>query len=677
MKEMATSEKDSKSPPPVSQGDECYLGVDLFKYEKNRKTYSASLLCGGKLIAKYDDIGLERIIRLCWEWNVVRLAVDNIMELAESKIELGKLVSLLPERTEIYQVNLSENQLKDFRGMLRDLGIYAGQLTPSRTAYYLSLLASKGVGEEAIKKEARTKIIVRKNRNLNAGGMSSNRYRRKVRTAVLQIVNDIKESLDSNGFDYELLYRKSGGGLDGATFTVFAPRESLEGIIRPKIGTSVSIEIKPEYKIKLRLEEKSRSAKPLIVGIDPGMTYGIAVLDINGRSVYSGSWQRIGTSEVIEMIEKLGKPIVVATDVFPVPENVKKIASKFGAEIYSPDRVLTVEEKRAISEEAKKRGELPDYDAHVRDAYAAAYMAYRAFSKKLEEVNTYLQKTGLNLSPERIKKKIIEGKSLAESVEEELREYLESAKQSIKLVLSGESRKEEDKTGREAVEALRKENMLLIKKIESLERELARKEKELELYKKNVLQLDREDYFTRELHRIKAALAEAERMLREKEKAVEVLQVEYNELYRNVERVLQGEMTIAYCIPSLTKSNIGGIPYAKGRLVFLENPDSYQSEAVEELAEKDIAAVLIHGPVSRKGLASLLESKGIPLLSIEGFESHRYGDILFVSALIYDEARKMRENLRKALEEKERARIFSMIEKYKEERLKASSKKML
>jgi len=38
--------------------------------------------------------------------------------------------------------------------------------------------------------------------------------------------------LDSHGFDYDMIIRRSKAGLEGAQFVVYAPRESLYGIIR-------------------------------------------------------------------------------------------------------------------------------------------------------------------------------------------------------------------------------------------------------------------------------------------------------------------------------------------------------------------------------------------------------------------------------------------------------------
>lgn len=661
-----------------ASNEKCYLGVDLYKYENNRKTYSIVLLCGERVVAKYDDVGLEKVIRLCWEWNVNAIAIDSITEVAESKLELGRLVSLLPEKCEINQINLTGDQEKDFREMLRNLGVYSGQLTPSKTAYYLALLASLGYGQNILIKEARTKIIVKKNRKLSSGGMSSNRYKRKVRTAVLQIVNEIKEALDSNGFDYELLYRKSGGGLDGATFTVFASREKLERIIKPRTGTSVSIELKPEYKVKLHFEQKSRESKPLIVGIDPGMTYGIAILDVDGKAIFADSLQKSGRSDIIEIIEKFGKPIVVATDVFPVPLSVKKIASQFGAEVYTPEKVLTVEEKRVIAEEAKAKGELENFDTHVRDAYAAAYMAYKAFSRKLAEVNHYLEKTGLNLPAEKIKKRIIEGMSVAEAIEEELKDYLESVNKNMKLIVSVEEKKVEDKSKiiPDTIEMIRKENMILLKKVEELERKLSIKEKELELYKKGVLRFDRDDYFTREISRLKEALNMAERNLREKEKEIEQLQNDLTIFYQLLVKVSKGEMLVVPSIPSLTKRNIGEISLLNDKMIFIENPDTYQSEAVNELIRMNPLAVLVRGEVSGKGLASLLESNGIPMLSIDNFECKKINDILFINTEVDKEARKKRLELKKLIEDKEKNKLLFMIEKYKEERSKGILKKL-
>jgi hypothetical protein len=664
---MTISDQEQRAPKDASGG--CYIGIDLFKYEGGRRTYSVVLLCEGKVVSKYDDVGLEKVIRLCWEWEVSKLAIDNIAELAESKLELGRVVSLLPEKTSIYQINLSHGREKDFREMLRNMGIPTAQLTPSKTAYYLALLASMGVGEEVVKKEARTKIIVRKNRNLSSGGMSSNRYKRKVRTAILQIVNSIKEALDSSGFDYELLYRKAGGGLDGATFTVFAPRESLENIVKPKTGTSVSVEIRPEYKVKLLYEEKVKEAKPLIVGIDPGMTYGIAILDIDGNVIYIGSWQRMGRLEAVELIEKYGKPIVVATDVYPVPIGVKKIASQFGAELYVPDRVLTVEEKRNIIEKALEKGEIVDSDSHMRDAYAAAYMAYKAFSKKLTEVNKYLEKTGLDIPAENVKKRIIGGSSLADAVEEELKAYLSSVNKSIKIVVSPDIRKDEKyRRETDTVDLIRKENMILAKRIESLEEEIRRKERELELYKKGVLQLNKEDYYARELHRLKEMIAEAERTLKEKENELESISSEVQKLSSLLQRISRGEIVAVPIVPSLTKSNLSILPNVNGRIVFIENPDSYQREAVEDIKNMRPLSVIFPGPISNKGLASLLEGGGIPVLSLSDYVYERASGFLFVNSKVEEDAVKKKMELEKKLADKEKDKILSMLEKYKEQR---------
>ncbi|MEM3639241.1 MAG: DUF460 domain-containing protein [Fervidicoccaceae archaeon] len=678
MEIMKLLENEKESPKLSEENvNKCYLGLDLFKYEEGRRTFSIVLLCNGKVVAKYDDVGLEKVVRLSWEWNVSKIAIDSITELGEGKTEIGRFVSLLPEKTEIFQINLSDNQERDLREMLRSQGFSTGQLTPSKTAYYLALLASYGFGKEAVKKEVTTKIIVRKNRNLGPGGMSSNRYRRKVRTAILQIVNSIKDLLDSGGFDYDLLYRKSGGGLDGATFTVFASRESLESLIKPKTGTSVSIEIRPEYKIKLSFEESPMESKPLIVGIDPGMTYGIAILDIDGKIIYAGSWHKMSRLDAVEFIEKYGKPIVVATDVFPVPNSVKKIASQFGSEIFVPEKILSVEEKRTMVEEARKIGEIENVDAHTRDALAAAYAAYKALSRKLAEVNTYLQKTGLNLPADRIKRRIIEGASLADAVEAELRTYLSSVNKTIRLISYPETKRGEQKERKEieSMEVIRKENFLLRKKIEELENELERREKELSLYKKGVLQLSKEDYYAREIHRLRESIAEMEKALKKRESELESKLEEINRISSMLNRVINGEMVIVPTISSLTKANLGALKSIRKKIIYVENPDSYQRDAIIDLVKEDPLAVAIPGPLSDRGLISILESFGIPVLSLSDFESSRFNNIIFMSSEAEKEAIKRKEELRKAIRSEEKEKIISLIEKYKEERAKTSSLK--
>jgi len=118
----------------------------------------------------------------------------------------------------------------------------------------------------------------------------------------------------------------------------------------------------------------------LIVGIDPGNTVGIAVLGLDGRKISLQSTSA-GIDEAIGAVEKLGTPSIVATDVYPAPENVLRVASSFNAKLFVPRENVREDMKREIAQGAGVS------NAHERDAYCAAVLAYRAHANKLRQIS--------------------------------------------------------------------------------------------------------------------------------------------------------------------------------------------------------------------------------------------------------------------------------------------------
>lgn len=117
----------------------------------------------------------------------------------------------------------------------------------------------------------------------------------------------------------------------------------------------------------------------LIVGIDPGNTIGIAALGLDGGKIALQS-TAAGIDEAVRIIERIGTPSVVASDVCPAPANVLRIASAFNAAIFAPRENVREETKREIAQHAGVA------NAHERDAFCAATLAYRAHANKLRQI---------------------------------------------------------------------------------------------------------------------------------------------------------------------------------------------------------------------------------------------------------------------------------------------------
>jgi len=126
--------------------------------------------------------------------------------------------------------------------------------------------------------------------------------------------------------------------------------------------------------------------KRLILGLDPGTTWGYALLDLSGTVIETKSSKGIGMSQILRAVTEKGKILAVATDKKTVPFQVSKMAASLGARVLKPSFDLSQEEKRILTREY-------DFaDSHQKDALAAAIYAFKLFKPKLQSVEVYVQK---------------------------------------------------------------------------------------------------------------------------------------------------------------------------------------------------------------------------------------------------------------------------------------------
>ncbi len=139
--------------------------------------------------------------------------------------------------------------------------------------------------------------------------------------------------------------------------------------------------------------------KHLIVGIDPGTTTAVSLIDLQGDIVDIISSKDMGLSNVIEYIVSHGKPSMIACDVNPIPGFVSKISKTFGVRSFIPEKDLSVNEKIEMA-----RG-FNVSDAHQRDALAAALNAFNKYRNMFTKVDS------LKLSDE-VKHMVLQGNSI-------------------------------------------------------------------------------------------------------------------------------------------------------------------------------------------------------------------------------------------------------------------------
>jgi len=178
--------------------------------------------------------------------------------------------------------------------------------------------------------------------------------------------------------------------------------------VRDNLNNSNSIT--PNSKTK-KLETKQYKAKnPIIVGFDPGLTVGLAILDLNGNLLFLDSFKEISKSEIIKKIMELGSAILIATDVENPSKAVKKLTSSLNAKIFSPKSDIPVSYKNEIVNDFLKNstgfsidsnsnannninGNTHNHnsnqgsvDAHERDSLAAGIIAYNNYKNKLTQL---------------------------------------------------------------------------------------------------------------------------------------------------------------------------------------------------------------------------------------------------------------------------------------------------
>lgn len=131
--------------------------------------------------------------------------------------------------------------------------------------------------------------------------------------------------------------------------------------------------------------------KTLIIGYDPGTTAAIAILDTNKNILLVKSKKSFKKNEIINTITKHGKPIIIASDVSPVPKSVEKLSSSLGCRVYHPQRPLTNVEKWHLVEKYMDKFK----NNHEKDALASALKTFEVFSKLFKRVDRVVSYIGL------------------------------------------------------------------------------------------------------------------------------------------------------------------------------------------------------------------------------------------------------------------------------------------
>ena len=364
------------------------MGIDIAKgslHSKERPGYAVAILRDGE-VENHRMVSLHKFLRMAWKEKPHIIAVDNVHELASDRQDLVLLLQKLPASTKLVQVTGGEHP-EPLIKLAKQQGFSFDRFDPGSEALACARLAELGIGHEVSAFEDKTIIKISRARSLGKGGWSQNRYRRKVHDHVRQKAKEIEEYLDqqskARGFTYKREVKERFGGYSKAEFLVDAPRSQLH-ISSGKYG-DVQVSAKSIERDALEFKPlKTRKRDYIIAGVDPGTTTALAVLTLEGELRKLHSSRTISIPEVIEMIAEEGRPLIIASDVFPAPNSVEKIRRAFNAVPGSPEDIITTEDKIEMAKPFEYS------NPHERDAIAAAVSVFRKNKNRFEQIKKKL-----------------------------------------------------------------------------------------------------------------------------------------------------------------------------------------------------------------------------------------------------------------------------------------------
>jgi uncharacterized protein len=356
------------------------FGIDIIKgsvRSRSRRPQYALVRMAGDTVTGEGEVSSFRLFRMLAGEQPDILAVDSIQEISTDQRELFSFMQALPPVTRLVQVTGGERKETLVKVASR-YNISFNRLDPFDEARTIARVASLGAGAEVIAFENSCDVIVSRHRSPGKGGWSQNRYVRKIHGAVQLRGREIEMDLTAAGIRYEKKETKAFGGSSKVSFRVYAAREKLP--VSTYRGADVQVRISGRKLDRITFRPVSARPKYLIVGIDPGTTTAVAALDLEGNLLYLNSSRQTSLSDVTGSLYKVGKPLIVATDVRDMPFSVEKIRRAFNAIGYSPRQDVPVDEKTEYTAPFHYAND------HERDALSAALEAYRHYKNKFQHI---------------------------------------------------------------------------------------------------------------------------------------------------------------------------------------------------------------------------------------------------------------------------------------------------
>lgn len=624
------------------------MGIDRLP---SYNDYAVVIVSDSNIVFKKECVTKNEILEIAQQFKVNAIAIDNIYELG-SESEIKAFMSLL-HNVDLVQVTGSPiHGFKPLSLIAKELGLSKGsKLSPLKSAEICAMAALTGHGYVVKFYDPETKVVISRRRRFGPGGTSSDRYKRSIEGAILNLTKAIEAKLKSKGIDYDLSFRKGNFGIDGSTFIIYAPRNQLSGVVRPLRTSSLNVRIIPIFSksfdfVPIGSLADLHRKRYLIIGIDPGTECGMAILDLNGRVLHLSSGRNVTRGQITRTIISLGRALVFASDVNPPPFMITKLAASHNALLFYPESPLKVEEKSELVERAVSEQNLKIKDSHQFDALAAALKAFSHYKNKLEQCISHVKELGVQVDLEEVKALVIRGMSIRDAI---MASKVHKVEKPIR-VKKRRSEKELIEALKNKLELMKLERDHLLNKVKELESKIEELEEELKLRKAEVKSLDKGEID----RRISSYISEISKLRLELEKE------------KNEKQVLSSYLTLLATGEFMAFKRTSNLKEAiTSQNVILRKIHNIDEEVRKILLKSPPKFIILQEPPSNEIL-----DFDIPIIMLNELKYFEHGDVIIIDSTSFKNALEV---AKKRLEDrqKERAKkIKNLFDEYKLERIK-------
>ncbi|HNV94700.1 MAG TPA: DUF460 domain-containing protein [Methanofastidiosum sp.] len=651
---------------------ETSLGVDIIS--RDPRIYAMVIISreGNRFLPVLKESGSRlKLLKLIKKYSPIYMGIDSTEEFSRHDLEkLSKHVSIV-------QVTGKFDDFTSLPVLAKRHRISLNPKNPFDEAYALSRLPFEGIGYKLKMYEDETEILVSSGRSLGRGGYSQGRYQRRTFALIKYKVREIEKELTNEGFNFDISVVEREGGFSKGIFKVYSNFENI--LIKSSRG-DIRIDVRPLKKSSIeyeplvkRVEGFNIKDKYVIVGVDPGTTVGLSVLDLEGNALTIISKRSFSMSDVKEEIRKYGYPLIFASDVHPPSGFIEKLSTSFDSILYVPPLSIPVREKNELSK---------DYEvsnAHERDALSAALKAYLHYKNKFTQIKSKIPPE-LSHYSSRIIGEVIKGmpiKDAFDKIKEDMKEKEdeiileqknpeEIIQEQLKTI---ENFKEKQNALRKDFEKLQLESIDLKKKLQEKETIIISLERKLfdilgsqkkEALKENVIKT--KNFEITSLRKTVDILKSKVNMLTEENKRLKELKP-----LMESEDILIGKVLTIFSIDgikNLTKNQ----DLTEGDIVYLKDATGGGAEAAKMLSDIKIKAVLITGKISHQAQEELIDVE-IPIIDSKDIKMELISKFVILDRKSFDLVyKKEKELLLTSKKQKESNKLIKIIEDYREQR---------